>query len=297
MHEHKFGSEQFEQTASMPANTSTRTVYRDFRFKDLQQVKMEIKMADGNRRGPRGGVREQFPAKLYALIENSHSQAMCHVISWQVHGRSFTIHNVDMFAREFLPKYFRQKMSSFKRQMNLYGFRRGLTGTDYGSYYHELFLRGRPDLASIMRRTGVGGSEGWRPYQGDEDPNFYAYSFRPELSAGWHNVVSDTSDQSSSDSSDDCVSGQLQDLLIQQQDIEPLSTPSQNVPNSIILRKRFDFPGPKVASQTISLGTEINTALPVVDDFGLDISESMGETEEFDLFAIESMLACEALGF
>ncbi len=299
MHEHKFGSEQFEQT-NMPADTTTSTIYRDFLCKDILQVKSEIKIADGHRRGPRGGVTEPFPSKLYALLEDSHSKGMSHIISWQVHGRSFTIHDLDMFARELLPIYFRQKMSSFKRQMNLYGFRRGLAGTDYGSYYHELFLRGRPDLASIMRRTGVGGSEGWRLYQGEEDPNFYAYPFCPDLSSCGRNVVSDTSDASDqcfSDSSDDRAAGQQQDLRVQLKSIEPLSTESLNVPCSIILRKRFDFLGPKVTCQTISLATEINTAFSFDDDFASDISEAMGETEDFDLYAIESLLACELLSF
>lgn len=46
-------------------------------------------------------------------------------------------------------------MSSFQRQLNLYGFVRITSGPDEGGYYHELFLRGRPKLCSYMRRVGV----------------------------------------------------------------------------------------------------------------------------------------------
>jgi hypothetical protein len=41
----------------------------------------------------------------------------------------------------------------------LYGFVRITSGPDAGGYYHELFLRGRPDLCLHMRRVGV-------PHQG-----------------------------------------------------------------------------------------------------------------------------------
>jgi HSF-type DNA-binding len=55
-------------------------------------------------------------------------------------------------------RHFNQsKLTSFQRQCNLYGFQRQSTGRDRGAYYHELFLRGRPDLAKIMVRTRVKG--------------------------------------------------------------------------------------------------------------------------------------------
>jgi hypothetical protein len=59
------------------------------------------------------------------------------------------------------------------------------TGLDKNSYYHEKFLRGRPQLAQTIPRTDVkgkgpshtsGGS--WPP-----DPNFYAMPFFPDAKA------------------------------------------------------------------------------------------------------------------
>ena len=55
-----------------------------------------------------------------------------------------------------MPNYFKQsRLSSFQRQLNLYGFSRVTNGPDAGGYYHELFLKGRPALAVHMRRVGV----------------------------------------------------------------------------------------------------------------------------------------------
>lgn len=180
-------------------SVSAASTYRDFLFEDLAKIKNELSMTDGKRKGPRGGVTDPFPARLHEMLEDTLSEGQDHIISWQVHGRCFKIHDFDVFARELLPRYFRQtKFSSFKRQMNLYGFRKVLSGTDCGSYYHELFLRGRPDLAMILRRVGGKSASGttWRPFQGEDDPDFYALPFCPELARSVA-VVSDVSVQSS----------------------------------------------------------------------------------------------------
>lgn len=53
------------------------------------------------------------------------------------------------------------KMTSFQRQLNLYGFRRVTKGEDVGAYYHPKFQKGRRDLiAEIKRLPGKTSSYG-----------------------------------------------------------------------------------------------------------------------------------------
>lgn len=58
--------------------------------------------------------------------------------------------------QDIVPLYFRQsRLSSFKRQLNLYGFELINTGPARGGYYHELFVQDRPELCRRMRRVAV----------------------------------------------------------------------------------------------------------------------------------------------
>jgi hypothetical protein len=73
-------------------------------------------------------------------------------------------------------RYFRQsKLTSFQRQLNLYGFMSMTTGRDRGAYWHELFLKGRPDLCKIMLRTRAKGNGIKAPTSPSIEPNFYEY--------------------------------------------------------------------------------------------------------------------------
>lgn len=96
-------------------------------------------------------------------------------VSFFSHGRAFAIHNTVEFVSDVMPKYFRQsRLSSFQRQLNLYGFKRITSGLDAGGYYHELFLKGRPNLAVHMRRVGATNALKRNPPKPDNgDPDFY----------------------------------------------------------------------------------------------------------------------------
>jgi hypothetical protein len=73
-----------------------------------------------------------------------------------------------------LYRYFRQtKLTSFQRQLNLYGFRRITQGADSGAYYHPLFLQGRPSLGQRMVRQKVKGTGHKQPSDASSEPNFY----------------------------------------------------------------------------------------------------------------------------
>jgi HSF-type DNA-binding len=72
-------------------------------------------------------------------------------------------------------RYFRQsKLTSFQRQLNLYGFNRLSQGRDRGGYYHECFLRGKPFLAARMSRVKVKGTRTKAASNPDKEPDFYA---------------------------------------------------------------------------------------------------------------------------
>lgn len=90
-----------------------------------------------------------FPMKLYELVEAGPANVVC----WSESGSSFLIANPELFCNEILPKHFRHnKLTSFQRQLNLYGFQRIPKGAEAGRYRHPLFQRGRPDLLSMIKR-------------------------------------------------------------------------------------------------------------------------------------------------
>jgi hypothetical protein len=100
-------------------------------------------------------VVHPFPAKLYELLEYHEFDD---IISWQPNGRSFTLHDDQGFADSVMPKYFKQtKFRSFQRQLNLYDFKRIISGPDKGGYFHPKFLQGQPELCKSMLRTRVKG--------------------------------------------------------------------------------------------------------------------------------------------
>ena len=90
------------------------------------------------------------------------------------HGRALIIKQPKTLAAQVLTRFFKQtKLTSFTRQLNLWGFKRITRGPDAGAYYHELFLRGRPDLALRMKRHKIK-SNGTRAIPcPEQEPNFY----------------------------------------------------------------------------------------------------------------------------
>ncbi|CAB9511386.1 Heat stress transcription factor [Seminavis robusta] len=126
-----------------------------------------------------GGVTQPFPEKLHELLEKESTPGFREnvhaIVGWLPHGRAFLVRKPKEFTRDIMPKYFRQtKLTSFQRQLNLYGFRRITQGTDAGAYYHELFLRGRPQLCLRMVRQKVKGTGHKQPADAQTEPNFYA---------------------------------------------------------------------------------------------------------------------------
>jgi len=114
--------------------------------------------------------KKSFPKKLHEILSNPEFE---HIISWMPHGRAWNIHNRDLFQTEVAPRYFHQeKFASFTRQVTGWGFKR-LTkqGTDFNAYYHQCFLRERPDLVVLIKR--VPNNLGRLTPDFINEPNFY----------------------------------------------------------------------------------------------------------------------------
>ena len=116
-----------------------------------------------------------FPMKLHTMLDQIERDGLSEVISWLSHGRAFIIKKPKSFVKYIMPSYSRQtKLTSFQRQLNLYGFLKITRGKDAGSYYHECFLRGMPFLARRITRTRIKGTGFKAASSPDKEPNFYS---------------------------------------------------------------------------------------------------------------------------
>lgn len=133
-----------------------------------------------------GGI---FPLKLHIILKILEREGKDHIFSWLPHGRAFGIHKLGLFEEEVMKRFFKQsQISSFRRQLNLYGFLRLSNGRDSGAYYHELFLRGRPLLSMKMIRTRIKGTKIRASSSPADEPQFYSMPFLgPGIRTSAHN--------------------------------------------------------------------------------------------------------------
>lgn len=128
--------------------------------------------------------KNSFARKLHLLLNYVDENGINGIVSWQCHGRAFQIYNEKKFVSELLPIFFGNiKLSSFRRQLNHYGFERITHGHDKGGYYHQLFLRGMYFLAEKMVRVKVKGTMVRGATSPETEPNFYEMPFIKTTSA------------------------------------------------------------------------------------------------------------------
>lgn len=142
----------------------------------MEQPHEETSFEDHKKRsGPRGGVNVPFPTKLHVMLSKVEAEGLTDIVSWQPHGRCFVIHKPREFVDRVMPEYFRQsKLTSFQRQLNLYGFRRLTAGPDRGGYYHEMFLKYKLFLCRDMTRIRIKGTGIKGKASPETEPDFYA---------------------------------------------------------------------------------------------------------------------------
>eukprot|EP00571_Detonula_confervacea_P002037 CAMPEP_0172322958 /NCGR_PEP_ID=MMETSP1058-20130122/47429_1 /TAXON_ID=83371 /ORGANISM="Detonula confervacea, Strain CCMP 353" /LENGTH=460 /DNA_ID=CAMNT_0013038837 /DNA_START=157 /DNA_END=1539 /DNA_ORIENTATION=+ len=147
----------------------------DHTYRDYSQVEVssddEASTAPGDDK-KQSRLQPNFPAKLHAIVSNPNYQ---HIICWQPHGRSWKIVDKHLLSTVICPKHFAHaKFESFNRSVNGWGFKRLLNpGPDCKSYYHECFLRGRPELTKLMQRLV---NPGKRLPDKAGEPDFYEIS-------------------------------------------------------------------------------------------------------------------------
>lgn len=116
-----------------------------------------------------------FPQKLHNVLDTIEADGLSSIISWLPHGRAFRVHKPKEFAeRVVLPYFGILKSQSVRRQLNVWGFKRVTSGRDRGSYYHKNFLRGKPSLCKLIKRSALKGTGlGRKPENSEDIPNFY----------------------------------------------------------------------------------------------------------------------------
>jgi len=136
-----------------------------------------------------------FPWLMHRILDDAASKGFEDIISWVSTNNGFKVHNKAVFASKIIPEYFDPpiKYKSFQRSVNMWGLKRvdrdDCPGTEKGSYVHESFIRGNPDLCKNMKRVKIkGNGKG----NGKADHNLSPEEFKPGVSANTNSATATT---------------------------------------------------------------------------------------------------------
>mmetsp|Transcript_13650 Transcript_13650/g.20821 ORF Transcript_13650/g.20821 Transcript_13650/m.20821 type:complete len:335 (+) Transcript_13650:122-1126(+) len=114
-----------------------------------------------------------FVQKLHHMLSSPNAEEIQAIVSWNANddGQTFIVKNCQLFSQRVIPKYFDCTLSSFKRQLNYYGFirvvdddvnqlesatkKKGKNKSRAMKYRHERnkFQRNRPEMLYEIRRS------------------------------------------------------------------------------------------------------------------------------------------------
>lgn len=145
--------------------SSSHPMQADGRY-HAQIQEFEETCGKAGKRSSVGGCPKQhqlpmFLSKTYHMIDRCDST----IATWSPSGDSFVVKNVEKFASNVLPMYFKHSnFSSFARQLNFYGFRKlkaePILTADFDArtacyvrFYHEKFQKNKPELLTQIKRA------------------------------------------------------------------------------------------------------------------------------------------------
>lgn len=144
-------------------------MYRDYST-------LAIPPADQSKDRKASSKTQNFPSKLFRLLayvdtQKTKGEDLSPICGWDASGRSFQIIQKKKFEEVLLTKFFNtKKYESLRKQLNVWGFKR----VNNKSWYHEMFLRSKPELCKLMkRRVNSQEQDCLAPFCFDiEEPNF-----------------------------------------------------------------------------------------------------------------------------
>ena len=94
-----------------------------------------------------------FVSKAFAIFSNPAYSAW---LGWGHDGNTIYIRDTQSFITKVLPNHFKHSnMSSFVRQLNMYGFHKTVANPHVSEFYHPNFRQGCPHLLPLIKRVAV----------------------------------------------------------------------------------------------------------------------------------------------